>query len=111
MGSVIFGALSLLEPPLRLSWFPRNPVGPPAVRPLPRLAGSLKCIDTSTGVTLRPDVLIFSITSYDNDAIIHQVDHMIYSTLWLGMYSSSLRENTIESFHWSPDPFSFTVRS
>ena len=63
-GSVMFGARSLLEPPpLRRSWFPRNPVGPPAIRPLPRLAGSLKCIDTSTGVTLRPDVLIFSITS------------------------------------------------
>ena len=78
----MFGALSLLEPPLRRSWLPRNPVGPPVVRPLPRLAGSLKCIDTSTGVTLRPDVLIFSITSY-NDTIIYYVDHMsTHSLAW-----------------------------
>lgn len=74
----MFGALSLLVPLLRLSWFPRNPVDPPAVRPLPRLAGSLKWIDTSIGVTLRPDVLIFSITSYTIIPSLHYITSLTH---------------------------------
>ena len=58
LGSVMFGARSLRPPLLRLSSLLR-----PAVLPRPRRAGSLKWMATSTGVTLRPDVFIFSITS------------------------------------------------